>query len=151
MKHILLLIGIFIFVGSSMTAQEDDQSKEERIKALKVAFITEKLELTSKDSEKFWPIYNAHEKSEREIRATGRPNKMVDEMSEAEAVAFINARLSAEKELYNLNKQYVDDMKNIITSQQMAKLLLLDREFKRKMLENIRGKRKGERKQKMKQ
>ena len=40
--------------------KEKDKLKE-RIKAQKVAFITERLDLSSKEAQQFWPIYNAFE------------------------------------------------------------------------------------------
>ena len=35
--------------------------EEEKIKALKIAFITEELNLTSNEAEKFWPVYNKYD------------------------------------------------------------------------------------------
>jgi len=40
----------------------------EKLESLRIAFITNKLSLTTTESEKFWPIYNVYRKEVTEIR-----------------------------------------------------------------------------------
>ena len=54
MNKITLIITLLL----TMNVVAQSPEKRERIKALKVAFITEKLELTESEAQKFWPIYN---------------------------------------------------------------------------------------------
>jgi hypothetical protein len=49
---LLLLLTSFSFYAQSDTIKD----KKEEIKALKVAFLTTKLDLTAREAEKFWPI-----------------------------------------------------------------------------------------------
>lgn len=49
---LLLLLTSFSFYAQSDTIKD----KKEQIKALKVAFLTTKLDLTAREAEKFWPI-----------------------------------------------------------------------------------------------
>lgn len=44
----------------------------DRIKTLKVAFITEQVDLTSEEAQQFWPIYNEHEEVMENIRRKER-------------------------------------------------------------------------------
>ena len=46
-------------------AQKHDK---EKIKALKVAHITEQLDLTAKEAQAFWPVYNANEEAHYKLR-----------------------------------------------------------------------------------
>ena len=62
-----LYVILFVLV-SCFTFAQGNQEKREKIKALKVAFLTEKLALTSDEAQKFWPIYNAFEEKQFEIR-----------------------------------------------------------------------------------
>lgn len=63
----LAVLLIFLFTSGFKTfAQEGD--KHERIKALKVSFLTEKLELSSAEAEKFWPIYNTYDSQIHDLR-----------------------------------------------------------------------------------
>ena len=51
MKHFISVILVIFFVQLSIA-----QSKYEKMKAFKTAYLTEKLELTPKEAEKFWPV-----------------------------------------------------------------------------------------------
>ena len=77
MKNKIFTI-ILLFVSISTFAQlekEKGYTKKisEKLKALKVAHITEQLDLTKKEAENFWPIYNAHEASVHAALCPGRP------------------------------------------------------------------------------
>ncbi|WP_321538430.1 hypothetical protein [Flavobacterium piscinae] len=68
--------------------------KRDKVKALKTAFITNELSLTSQEAEKFWPIYNAFEDKQFELRHEKMKSYMkrmdadLDSMSEKEADCF---------------------------------------------------------------
>ena len=53
----LLILLLFTSLGFSQGFRD----KKEKIKALKIAFISQKLSLTTEQAEKFWPIYNKYE------------------------------------------------------------------------------------------
>ena len=58
---------VFLLI-SSLSFAQDYKERREKVKALKVAFITEKLELTTEEAQKFWPIYNAFDEKQAELR-----------------------------------------------------------------------------------
>ena len=65
------LIFIFCLVCVSMTVSAQPQERKEmkeKIKTMKIAFITEKLDLSTSEAEKFWPIYNAFDKAQMKLR-----------------------------------------------------------------------------------
>ena len=55
---------------SVITYGQNERLKEKRdqIKAMKVAFLTSELNLTSDEAEKFWPVYNAYDDKQFELR-----------------------------------------------------------------------------------
>ena len=55
MKKIITLLLVFV---CTISFGQDFERKAERVKALRVAFISSKLDLTSQEAEKFWPIFN---------------------------------------------------------------------------------------------
>src|SRR5690625_6700831 len=57
MKRVLFLF--LTFLAFTAYGQDDKRSQ---IQAMKTAYITEELELTATEAEKFWPIYNAYRK-----------------------------------------------------------------------------------------
>ena len=66
MKKLIPLL--LLFISFSSFAQRNGIIKE-RIKAQKVAFITEQLSLTSEEAQGFWPIYNEFEETTDKIRS----------------------------------------------------------------------------------
>lgn len=88
LKHAALILTAvtFIFCANNAVAQNahnQDKNHEkhapskqnhnakmshEKIKSLKVAFLTDKLSLTPEEAEKFWPVYNSCEKDAFEAR-----------------------------------------------------------------------------------
>lgn len=58
------------FIASHLAAQQE--SKHEKLEALKIAFITEKLSLTTKEAQNFWPVYNEYSQKIEKIRKAKR-------------------------------------------------------------------------------
>ena len=46
---------------SGIKAQDPDDTRAEKIQSLKIAFITQKLQLTPDEAQKFWPVYNQYD------------------------------------------------------------------------------------------
>ena len=69
MKISKILSLLITFISLNVIAQDGPiiRKKKEQIKALKVAFITNELELTSNEATKFWPLFNAFEEKQQEI------------------------------------------------------------------------------------
>ena len=59
MNKALLMAFIALMLSTGLIAQERGK---ERIKAYKTAYITQELDLSSKEAEKFWPVYNEYDK-----------------------------------------------------------------------------------------
>ena len=66
MKNYISILAFLIF-ASGITAQENrgvkrdgkrKQRSDSRIEAKKVAYITEELDLSTEEAQRFWPLYN---------------------------------------------------------------------------------------------
>src|SRR5574340_591376 len=94
MKKYLLLFLVLIGSIPIARSQNEPNPKSEKIQALKIAFITQKLQLTSSEAEKFWPIYNEYE---NEINAL-RTNRNGDVLENEEKLLNIRKK----------NKPYIE-------------------------------------------
>ncbi len=145
MKKILLIAVLMISV--TVSAQHD---RWEKIRALKVAFITEELNLSEKESQEFWPVYNEFEeaandiryKEMRSIRKEIRDN--AESLTNEKALEIIKKFENAEERMHKLRLQFSKKLKNIIPAKKIVKLKLVEEDFKRKMLKEFQ-KRKKER------
>ena len=70
MKKQLFTTLILVFLCTNFLAQKNKKSKE-KIKAFKVSYLTQELNLTSENAEKFWPVYNKHQEKLDTLRSKG--------------------------------------------------------------------------------
>jgi Spy/CpxP family protein refolding chaperone len=135
------VILFFTFIGFA----QDEPNKKEQIKALKTAFITTELELTPTEAEKFWPIYNAFEEKQFELRHEkirsyqNRLEKDLATISEKEAAQMLAKIEAAEDDLYQLRKKFNADVKGVLSSLKIIKLRKAEENFNRKLLKQYRG------------
>jgi hypothetical protein len=146
MKKILLIL--FLSMGLSLLAQQTDdneETKHEKIEVLKIGFITEKLALTSKEAELFWPIYNKFEQEIKTVRRKQRELtkafKLKAKPNEQEADKYINEQLLLKQIEIDAIKKYIPEFKKILPTVKVAKLLSIEQEFKIQLLKKIKDKR----------
>lgn len=142
MKKLILLFFILFTSLPVISQEEDKDAQHERIKALKVAYFTQELNLDEKTAEKFWPIYNKYEKERRDLHKREHIElKNVECISENEAEDLINEFLSVENEEYKIKKELFKDLKQIISAKDIIKLHKLEDEFHKKLIKEYRSKR----------
>jgi Skp family chaperone for outer membrane proteins len=125
------------------TASFAQKSKHEKIKALKVAFITEQLDLTPKEAQTFWPIYNVYEDKMYEIHAAERTLLRTirtdwDTLSEADAQSAITNIRKAEQQKMAAKETLVSQLRTTLSYKKTLILLRAEEEFKRKLLNRLR-------------
>ena len=144
MKISKMLPLLIAFISLNVNAQEGPiiRKKKEQIKALKVAFITNELALTSDEATKFWPLFNAFEEKQQEIKKQKLKGylKRVDDgsfdnLSEKEATTMLAQMESTEDELYQLKKKFISNLKGVISPIKILKLKKAEENFNRKLLQ----------------
>jgi hypothetical protein len=144
-----LLPILLLFVSFNFYAQgESMKEKKEQIKALKVAFITDELSLTTNEAEAFWPLYNQFEKKQNEIRhkkmksfMDRMDNDELDKITEKEASLLLTQSENIEEELYENRKKLILSLKGVIPSIKILKLKITEENFNKKLLLQYREKR----------
>ncbi|MEE2801695.1 hypothetical protein [Nonlabens tegetincola] len=149
MKNIIILA--VLLISTTAIAQRGDRSnreeRENRIETLFIAYVTDKLELTTDEAAKFWPIYNEIKQERRALEKKKRAliNEIDDNMqamSDQQAQSYVNKVIALEKEI-NL-KSFENRSKEIIAVVGAKRFLLLKKsevEFRRKMISEFKKKR----------
>jgi hypothetical protein len=152
MKISKILPLLIAFISLNVIAQDGPiiRKKKEQIKALKVAFITNELALTSDEAIKFWPLFNAFEEKQQEIKKQKLKGylKRVDDgsfdnLSEKEATTMLAQMESTEDELYQLKKKFISNLKGIFSPIKILKLKKAEDNFNRKLLQQYRNSKLG--------
>lgn len=122
MKKYLLILIIFAGSLSTLWAQDvqpgNESSQQEKIKALYVAYVTQQLQLTPDEAQKFWPV---HTQFENELKSV-KPN-----LSE----------LDKQQARLDIKKKYQENFNKILGANRCERFFRMDGEFKRKLLDRI--------------
>src|SRR6056297_3060936 len=124
------------------------RGNREKIKSLKVGFITDRLELASKEAQQFWPIYNKFEEKREALRKKERieiRDKMQEAwmLSEADATNLLNKLMSFKEETEKLEASYLKEIRMVLSAKQTLLLLSAEEDFKRQLLKQYRHNRGG--------
>lgn len=144
MRKFGLLILAILFTINNVWAQPDDPKHRERIKALKIAYITEHVNLNAEQAEKFWPVYNRFEKELHNLHR-GFMDKYRNDNPGADrrtAHEYIDANLDFQEQALTIKKNYKDEFLKVISAQQLADLYRAERGFKEMLLREL-GRRQG--------
>ncbi|HEX2617293.1 MAG TPA: hypothetical protein VHL57_07100 [Flavobacteriales bacterium] len=133
-------------------AQEDDltlpEDRLQEIKAQKTAFLTQRMDLTPEEAQKFWPVYNQYDKeieaARKEMREGRRAMKKDTSLTEAEANAAIDRDLSGRQRELDIRKKYAAEFKKVIGAVKTLKLGKAEHDFNRELLRRISRDRKEE-------
>jgi hypothetical protein len=150
MNRILQFGGVLIFIfclGNEIHGQE--AGNREQIKTLKIAFFTERLNLTPDEAAVFWPIYNEHEKKKESLRGEQRSEirakfKNLDAITEKEARQALSRYLELEEEEEELDKSFYLKISEEFSAVRTLRLFQAEQDFRRRLLQEYR-KRKGNR------
>ena len=137
-------IAFFILFSLSLFGQTKDVQKEEMVKAQKIAFFTEKLNLTTEDAQLFWPVYNEYWQKKNKI-IDDRRNAMkfcsenLEKLSDKEIERYGDLYINFHKQESDLLIEFNEKFKKVLTPEKVIKLYFADYEFKTYLLQQIRN------------
>ncbi len=150
MKKIILILLVISSLNSALAQNQGERFK--RIKALKTAFITDRLELSPSEAEKFWPVYNKYEAELNELEFTKRRRihiertkyESFDAISNTEAKKLLTSFQDIKMQTLKKEGEKMEDLSKIISPQQMLKLIKAEDDFRKELFKMLRE-RKGKR------
>lgn len=110
----------------------------EQIEAIKVAFITSKLDLTSEEAQKFWPVYNNYQKEWMELMKKRREARL---SGSASANEKINTDLDYDNRMLELKKKYKKLYLKAIPAEKILLLYQAEREFREHLIKQLKNRR----------
>jgi hypothetical protein len=149
MKKLALVM--FVLATLPVFAQpkgEGGKAKKEKIEQLKITYLTKHLELTTEESEKFWPVYNEmttklRDNNKERMKLSKELKENIDTMKDAEIKTKVDAILNTEQQEVNIKKEYSPKIAAVIGYKKSVKLVSLERQFRQELKKELE-KRKGE-------
>jgi hypothetical protein len=118
MKKLFLIVTLFLTVGLAVIAQDGGDDKKTpggRVEALKIAYITQKVNLSPEEAQKFWPIYNKYAAEIRKVRVDGRLNKETE--------------IDIEEKLLAIRKKYNGEFTKALSPEKVNAFFKAEKDF----------------------
>lgn len=135
---------LFFFISAiSLMAQPPQRPPKERVEAMKVGFLTERLNLSVDEAKEFWPVYNKMQ-DELEVLRKNRRNNLrdsMDSMSDAEVEKMVDGELVFRQNELDILKKYNPQFKKILPVRKVGMLYRAEEDFKRRLLDIIQERR----------
>ena len=112
-----------------------DENRESN-EAVKIAFFTSKMQLTTIESQNFWPVVNEMEAELKALKDKNAQGKMMmkdkntEEISDQELEDMMDARIQMGKEKVDILIKYHEKFKKVLPIQKLAKYYQSTKEFK---------------------
>lgn len=135
MKRILLFIYIFLslnlMLGISVYAQQRVNG-DDKIRAVKVSLITDKMQLNANQSAQFWPVYNRYE---NEMRIVWHSRRDLTKEKGKTAEEIIDERHKLDEKELLIKSKYKNEFLKVVSAQQLNQMYVAEAEFKRILME----------------
>jgi len=126
MKKIFLLIMLsfgLVAIAISQNKPNKQGLSKNNIEALKVAYITRKLNLTPDEAQKFWPVHNIYFE---ELKKARKDN--------------LDDELAFEEKALSVRKKYSIDFKKVLVSdERVNKVFTADRDFNNELRKELKN------------
>jgi hypothetical protein len=121
MKKLLIILLMSIGLASSGYSQEAEKPQQQqqqadggKLKALQIAYLTNKLNLKPEEAERFWPVFNQYQDEIRKVRIEGKNLTEVDK----------------EQKILDIRKKYFDEFSKVLNRERADRVFKADNEFK---------------------
>ena len=130
-----------LFLMSLVTAQAQRLTYRE-ITEKRIEYIAPRLNLTTSESEKFWPIFREfYEQREQIARKTKQRNKQFDDKAPSSDEDYINAinfMIENKADQVNLMKEYLKKYLEVIPAEKVYRLYQFDEDFNKFLLNKLK-------------
>lgn len=154
-KTFIMFIAMVAITMNAISQQKTPMAKKdqrEAIQAQKVAFLTQKLNLTPEEAQIFWPVYNQCQKELGALRerpkGTDAQNKgernqkpNIDEMSDKEVEDMMKNELNKRRKAIDIHESCINKYKKVLPIKKVAKLHDAEKQFRRELLNKMKDRR----------
>lgn len=124
------------FRGERPPASKNQEERMERLETAKIGFLTQRIDLSSREAEKFWPVYNQYQ---NELKDFSKQRKADLQKGDGlSATDKIDMQLDMESKLLELKKRYTREFAKVLPPEKIVKLFQAERDFKNELIKELR-------------
>ena len=120
-KYLLLIFALCSFL--MVNAQKRGGGESDKIQALKIAFITQKLDLSASEAQIFWPVYNQYDDEVKNLKRTNNGDV-----------------IERDEKLLNIRKKDKVQFEKILGADRANKLYNVEGEFRSVLIKQLKNK-----------
>ena len=148
----LILTCLMLFTSLGAFAQRPGmrQQNREKIQAARIAFITNRLELTPEQAQTFWPIFNEYEAKKQELTKKYNQQKRAlagedgfRNMNEENATKMVDIYIEQKRAQLDLEEEYLKKFQTVIKPMQSWALIRANGQFTRDLMKRLRERGRG--------
>lgn len=142
MKRVLLIIIMFAITLTGRAQQNEPKgvNGNSKLEAARIAMITERLNLTPAQAEKFWPVYNQFAVERRALQQNAlqaRKGYDMQNLTEEQSKTLLKAQMQFKQEKLDLENKYTTKINDVISSQQLVALKRAEEDFRAMLLNRL--------------
>ncbi len=141
MKRVVIII---IVIATSVVGWAQNQgpngNAKSKLEAARIAIITERLNLTPAEAEKFWPLYNQFAQERRNLRQQAlqaRKGLDMQNLTEEQSKRLVKAHQQFKQDKLDLENKYTARINDVITARQMIALKKAEDDFRKMILNRL--------------
>lgn len=138
MKKVIVLA---VLLGSWACVYAQSEETLEKIEAAKIALITERLDLTPEQAEKFWPVYKEFTNKQLELRNEFQQLRKKHDpktATEEENKRMLERGMNIKERQLELERTYAERMQQVITTRQLMSLRKAEGDFREMLMQRVR-------------
>jgi hypothetical protein len=133
---------ILFMLTSSVLFSQQGQVRE-RINSERIAFFTEKIDLSQEEAEKFWPVYNEYSDRKEDINREMQKQRFSisrngTNMSDAEMEESLKKYVTLQNDEHELFNEYHQKFVNILAPRKVMMLYVAEIQFKQYLLRKLK-------------
>ncbi len=151
MKKVSLIIIITLMFTALAVAQGQGmgQTDNEKLTAYKIAFFTQRLNLTPAEAEKFWPLYNDYSARKNKtqldrISLMRYASQNEANMSDSELTSTADKLAQSFIEEANLTVSFTKEIQKVLPPAKVIKLFQIENQYKQQLLRELNQRRQGQ-------
>jgi len=132
------ILAITLLLTTFLSFGQHNKESREKIKALKVAYLTQELKLNAVEAQQFWPLYHKHKEKIDNYQEKGRSKfrkfRKLENLEEVEAKKLVFLKATLDKKIIIEKELFISEVSAFLSYNKIMKLYLSEREFARKLM-----------------